>query len=99
MFSLDIKEFKLLLNDVKNAWLSLGRVFYGPTKEEKPSLKYRRSIYLVKNKKKGSIIKKEDLKIIRPNIGMSPKFFFEIIGKKTLRSLKAGNPLKETDIN
>ncbi len=98
-FSLDIKEFKLLLNEIKNAWLSLGKVYYGPTKEEIPSLKYRRSIYLIKNKKKGSIIEKEDLKIIRPNIGMSPKFYFKIIGKRAAKNLKAGSPLKKNDVN
>ena len=53
-FSLDLKDFSILINEVNNAWLSIGKVKYGATKEEKVSLKFRRSIYLVKNIKKKS---------------------------------------------
>ena len=44
-------------------------------------------------------IEKEDLKIIRPNNGMSPKFYFKIIGKRAVKNLKAGNPLKNNDVH
>ena len=49
---------------------------------KKKSLIFRRSIYIVENVKKGEIITKNNIRIIRPGNGMHPKYFRKIIGKK-----------------
>ncbi len=96
-FSLEAKDFKQFIEEINSAWLSIGNTHYGPTKEEVKSLKYRRSIYIINNLKKHSIISENDLKIIRPNLGLEPKHYEKVLGKKAKRNLKSGSPLKLDD--
>ena len=56
-FSLEPKEMKMLVEESKRAWKSLGKITYGPTKSERNSLKFRKSIYVIKNIKKNEINK------------------------------------------
>lgn len=87
-FSLEIKDFKKFVEDCKNANKVIGKVYYGPNKREKPSLKYRRSIYVSKRIKKGEEITKDNIKIVRPALGLDIKFYEKILGKKTRKYLK-----------
>jgi len=92
-FSIEPSEMKDLVNDVNIAYKSLGNVFYGPTEAEIPSLKFRRSLYVVKYIKKGEQFTPENVKSIRPANGLSTKFYEEIIGKKASIDIIAGTPL------
>ena len=74
--------------------MSIGKTSYGPTKSEKENLKFRRSIYVSKDIEEGEEINNTNLKIVRPSYGAHPKFFNSIIGKKAIKSLKAGTPFK-----
>ena len=58
------------------------------------NLKSKRSIYISKNIEKGSVISKENVKIVRPSLGLHPKFFKKIIGKKVKKKLYKGQRLK-----
>ena len=93
-FSLEPKELKMLCEESNNAWLSLGKVKFGPTQSEISSLKYRRSIYISKNIKKNQLISNDNIKIIRPGHGLHPKYYERIIGKKVIKDLKKGTPIK-----
>ena len=93
-FSLSPLEFKNLVNEVNNAWLSLGKKYLGPTKNEKNTLKFRRSIYVIKNSKKGDTLSNKNIKIIRPSYGLHPKFFSRLIGKKFKKTVRKGMPFK-----
>ena len=93
-FSLEPKELKMLCEESNNAWLSLGKVKFGPTQSEISSLKYRRSIYISKNIKKNQLISYDNIKIIRPGHGLHPKYYERIIGKKVIKDLKKGTPIK-----
>lgn len=95
-FSLEPNEMKSLVDEAKRAWSSLGKKKYGPTKSELNSLKFRKSIFVVKDIKKGEVFCDENIKIIRPNIGLEPKFYKRIIGKIAQKNLKKGTPLKKT---
>lgn len=97
-FSLEPSEMKALVEETERAWLALGKVTYGPTEKEKASLKFRRSIYVSKNIKKGEELTKENLKIIRPGYGLAPKYWDVVIGKKASKDLIAGTPLKFSDL-
>ena len=97
-FSSDIDEFKSLVNECNNAWESLGKINYGPTREEHNSKKKRRSIYISKNIKIGECFTKKNIKIIRPGYGLEPKFYFKILGKKAQNNYKMGLPLKKSMI-
>lgn len=93
-FSLEPFELKMLVNESKRAWLSNGKVNYGPSKSEKKSLVFRRSIFLNKDFKKGEILKLKDISILRPKIGLEPKMLKKILGKKAQKSLKKNTPIK-----
>ena len=93
-FSADETTFAQLCKEVKNSQESIGRITYGPTQSEKASLKFRRSIYVVKNIDKGTILTQENIRCIRPGYGISPKYYKELIGKKVNREIKIGSPMK-----
>lgn len=93
-FSADPNQFKDLVRDTYLAWLSIGKKKFGPTLSEKNSIKYRRSLYIVKEVKKGEIISKKNIRSIRPSGGLLPKNFKKVIGKKFKKSANIGTPLK-----
>lgn len=92
-FSSDFNEFKNLVTQCNLAWQSRGKIFYGPTQDEKHSYKRRRSIYISKNIKKNEKFTKNNLRIIRPSFGLDPGYYFRILGKSSKKNLKAGTPL------
>ncbi|ADU31846.1 pseudaminic acid synthase [Evansella cellulosilytica] len=92
-FSMEPKEMKALVEETKKAWLSLGTVKYGPTKSEEPSLKHRRSLYVSSDLKVGDVLTKENVRAIRPGLGMPTKYINLIIGKKVVKEVKKGDPL------
>jgi pseudaminic acid synthase len=93
-FSHNFFEMKQLVQQAEIAWKSLGKVAYGPTKDEKRYIMYRRSIYAFKDIKKGEKITKYNVKVIRPSLGLKPKFYWSILGKKIKKNIKRGEPLK-----
>ena len=92
-FSLEPNEFTQLVNETKNAWLALGKVNYGTTKAEKKSLLHRRSLYIVKNLKKGDILNEHNVRSIRPGLGLAPKYLGIILGKKLKYDVTLGTPI------
>lgn len=92
-FSLEPQEMKKLVKETKNAYLSLGKVYYGPTNLEKNSLKSRRSLYITEDLKAGDILNSQNLRAIRPGFGLSPKYYELFLGKKVNKNVKKGTPL------
>lgn len=92
-FSLEPEELKALVEETKNAFLSLGEISYGVQQTEEKSKFFKRSIYVSKDIAVGDVFTNENLKIIRPGDGLAPKFIDVVIGKKAKVSIKAGTPL------
>jgi len=92
-FSLEPNEMELLVNETERAWQALGNIHYGATKNEKRTLMYRRSIYISENIQRGDLLNEENIKIIRPALGLPPKYYNLVIGKKIKRNIKKGTPL------
>ena len=92
-FSMEPNEMKNLVSDVFTAYQSLGNVFYGPTEAEMPFMKFRRSLYVIKDVKKGEAFSAENIKSIRPINGLSTKYYEEILSKKASMDIKKGSPL------
>ena len=86
-----IKEFKENINDVYNA---MGKKKFYRNPSENKSKIFRRSIFVVKDIKRGEKLTKKNIRRIRPGYGLEPKFFDKVLGKKTKKNLYAGNPLK-----
>ena len=91
-FSLEPAEMEQLVIESKRAWESLGEIKYGPNKDDKNSLIFRRSVYISKNVKKGDKLTKKNLKVIRPGLGLAPKYYNILIGKKINKDAKKGTP-------
>lgn len=92
-FSLEPQELRVLVEETERAWQSLGKVNFGPTAGEKQSLVFRRSIYIAENLKAGEILTVENLRCIRPGLGLPPKYYENVLGKRVNRDVKRGTPL------
>jgi pseudaminic acid synthase len=94
-FSLEPRELRDLVDNVRLAEQALGVVHYGFTKEERKSLIFRRSLFAVKDIKKGEVLTNDKIRSIRPANGLKPKYLKKIIGKKARKDIKRGTPLKD----
>jgi pseudaminic acid synthase len=92
-FSIEPDELKALVIETERAFLSLGTIQYGIQKAEEKSLKFKRSLYVVKDLEQGALLTKENLRVIRPGDGLPPKYYELLIGKKVDKPIKAGTPL------
>jgi pseudaminic acid synthase len=98
-FSLDEKEFAEMVRAVRNAEKMIGKAEYNLTEKKKKSREFSRSLYIVKDVKKGDVVTHENVRSIRPGFGMHPKFYKEIIDKKFNKDLPFGTALKWNDID
>ena len=89
-FSMEPDEMRALVAETERAWQALGKISYGPTEKEKKSLIFRRSLYIVRDMKKGDVLTKENLRAIRPGLGLSPKYYDTLLGKRINRDAKRG---------
>ena len=92
-FSLEPHEMKQLVIESERAWKSLGIINYGPTKSEKTSLNYRRSLYISEDLKRGEKLCAKNLQIVRPGLGLKPKYYNLVLGRRVNRDLKMGTAL------
>ena len=92
-FSMEPDEMKAMVTEARAAWLAMGKVSYGPTEDERPSMQYRRSVYIVRDMKAGDRFTTENLRIIRPGFGLQPKYYEVALGKQVKRDVEKGTPL------
>jgi N-acetylneuraminate synthase len=97
-FSMEPEEMQRLVYDANTAYQSLGKVYYGPTEAEIPSMKFRRSLYVVKAIKKGEQFTPENVRSIRPSLGLSTTCYEEIITRRAAFDIAAGVPLTDNMI-
>lgn len=90
-FSMEPGEFKQMVEEVRKAEKTLGKVSYEVSEKDKLR---RRSLFVVKDIKKGELITKENVRSVRPGHGLSPRYQPEIIGNKAKVELKKGTPFK-----
>lgn len=92
-FSLEPEELHALVTESERAWRALGQVRYGPTKAEEASRKYRRSLYVVRDLLAGDTLTTENIRAIRPGLGLPPKWTDAVLGRKVRRDVTRGTPL------
>ena len=93
-FSMNPTEFKQMVCDIRQAEKAIGRVQYGSTEQEKSSQIFRRSIFCVKDIKKGEKLTQENVRIIRPGYGLAPKYYKDVLGQVALKNIERGTPLE-----
>jgi len=92
-FSLEPAELAMLVVETERAWRSLGAVSYGPTEAERKSLQFRRSIYVSADIKAGELLTQSNVRIVRPGLGLHPRFFEQVLGRRAARDLAKGTAL------
>lgn len=93
-FSLEPEELAQLCKDTKTAWEALGKVNYERTEVEKGNVKFRRSLYFVREIKEGALIGSEDVRSVRPGYGIKPKYLDDVIGSKATRNIQKNTPVE-----
>jgi len=89
-FSLEPDELESLVIETERAWQSLGDVVYGGTSSEVKSKIFRRSLYVAEDMVAGEIFTENNLKIIRPGIGLPPKYYEQFLGRKVSMNVSKG---------
>ena len=97
-FSLDTTEMKQLVTEANAAWEAEGRVEFFKSQSEKKNLIFRRSVYVVKNIKKGEKFTTKNLRCVRPGFGVNTKFYDKILNKKSFKNFKLGTPIQHSDL-
>lgn len=93
-FSMEPAEMMQLVEECNNAYKALGQVSYELSESEIKSAKFRRSLYVVNEIKKGETFTAENIRSIRPGYGLHTRYYEEVLGKISTRDLKFGEPLK-----
>ena len=92
-FSMEPIEMKQLVLETKRAWQAMGQVSYGATEAEKKSMVFRRSLYIVKDLKAGDVLTIENVRAIRPGLGLATKYLNVVLGKSVGIDVKRGTAL------
>ncbi|MFD2247649.1 pseudaminic acid synthase [Pontibacter ruber] len=92
-FSLEPEELRALVVESERAWLAMGHVQYGVQRAEEKSRLFKRSVYAAKDIKAGEALTKENIRVIRPGLGLAPKHYEELLGRPASKDIKAGTPL------
>lgn len=92
-FSMSMDDFADMVNAVRDAKMIVGNVYYGPTKGEQGNLKFRRSLFAVKDIVAGEMVTVDNIRSIRPSTGMKPKNLSSLIGRTAKIDIPFGTPL------
>jgi pseudaminic acid synthase len=102
-FSLEPEDFRRMVQAVRTAEQSMGQVKFGASGRESASLRYRRSLFVVADMKKGDAFTAENVRSIRPAHGLHTRHLAEVMGRHATRDISRGTPLswelvsRETD--
>ena len=89
-FSMDESEFTKMVNAVREAELSIGKIDYSPTKKQENGRNFSRSLYVVENIECGEVFTEKNIRSIRPGHGLHPKYLHQILGKRCNKKLSKG---------
>jgi len=89
-FSLEPDDLEHLCRDAKDAWLALGKPGFERQRAEEGSKVFRRSLYFVKDLPVGHVITPEDIRRIRPGMGLAPKYFNDLLGSELQQDVLRG---------
>ena len=92
-FSLEPAEMAALCTGAKTAWSALGKVDYGRKSSEQGNVKFRRSLYFVKDLKAGELITADAVRSVRPGFGLAPKMLELILNKPVTKDVRKNTPV------
>jgi N-acetylneuraminate synthase len=92
-FSLEPHEFKEMVQAIRIAEKALGKVHYGVSEQEAKSRAFRRSLFVVKDVRRGEVFTGENVRSIRPSEGLPPRYLKDVLGKRAVLDIERGTPL------
>ena len=92
-FSMEPHEMKILVEELYRAYLAVGKIQYGILDSEKESRIFKRSIYVSRDITKGEMFTKDNIKVIRPGDGLHPRYYDELLVRKSKQDIKKGTLL------
>lgn len=92
-FSMEPTEMSQLVVETERAWQALGKINYGATESEKKSIIFRRSLYVVSDLKAGDVLTKDNVRSIRPGLGLLTKYLDAVLGRSIKKDIKRGTGL------
>jgi N-acetylneuraminate synthase len=93
-FSLEPNELATLVTEGRRAWEALGTVSFGPTTTESAARLYRRSLYIAEDLRAGDTLTTANLRIVRPGLGLHPRYYDAVLGARVVQDVRRGTPLK-----
>jgi pseudaminic acid synthase len=93
-FSMEPAEMAQLVVETERAWQALGQVSYGVTKAEEKSIVFRRSLYVVQDLKAGDVLTTDNVRAIRPGLGLPTKYLEVVLGKTLTQDVVRGTALE-----
>ena len=97
-FSLEPAELAALCQDSKTAWAALGKIDYGRKSSEASNVKFRRSLYFVKDLKAGELVTPDAVRSVRPGFGAPPKYLHQVIGRVVQEDVRKNSPVTEKTV-
>jgi pseudaminic acid synthase len=97
-FSLEPAEMAALCHGAKTAWSALGTVDYGRKSSEQGNVKFRRSLYFVKEMRAGDVISPDCVRSVRPGFGLAPKFLGNVLGKSVVVDVARHTPVRRAHL-
>lgn len=92
-FSMEIEEFKIMVEEVRKLEKALGRINYDLNEKMIKNRTFSRSLFFTEDINKGETITEKNMRSIRPGYGLHPRYYNEILGKKATRNIKRGTPV------
>ncbi len=92
-FSLEPSELADMCRNVRTAWNALGKIDYGRKSSEQGNAQFRRSLYFIKDMRKGEVITPDAIRSVRPGFGLAPKYYDALMGKTVSCDVKANTPV------
>jgi sialic acid synthase SpsE len=92
-FSLELPEVRAMVEAIRTTEEALGQISYKVSDQEAKSRVFRRSLFVVKDLKKGEMFTEENVRSIRPGYGMHPRYLKDVLGKQVARDIRRGTPL------
>lgn len=97
-FSMEPDEFSAMVAAVRASEQAVGKVRYAPTQKEMRSRDFRRSLFVVADVAAGETFTADNIRSIRPAVGMHTRHYDDVLGKTAAHAIKAGKPLEAADL-
>lgn len=93
-FSMEPAEFKTMVSDIRNVEAAMGDASFKIGESERKNMVFRRSLFVVTDMRKGERFTSNNVRSIRPNFGLPPKYLKDVLGKRAKRNVSKGTPLR-----